>query len=108
MQELGIPTNVQGGFVLGNKVGGNVRPSPGGPGKVWVDSGILKDAPHWPEWNAADLETRLDATIAHEWAEHQGATHLGAVFTGQETVLKITEKARQLLDSMPVHPWGAP
>ena len=106
MQELGIPTQVQGGFVLGNKVGGNVRPSPGGPGKIWVDSGMLRDAPHWQEWNAADLETRLDATIAHEWAEHQGATHLGAVFTGQETALKISEKARQLLDSMPVHPWG--
>ncbi|MGE0751635.1 MAG: SpvB/TcaC N-terminal domain-containing protein [Variibacter sp.] len=106
MDELGIPKNVQQPFAVGNKVGNNIRPSGGGPGAIWIDSGILSNTPHWPEWNAANLETRVDAILAHEWAEHQGATHLGAVLTGQETTLKITEQARQLLDSMPIAPWG--
>jgi RHS repeat-associated protein len=75
------------------------------PAGISIDAGILENAPNWPEWNKAKLNTRVDAVIAHEWAEFTGLSHIDAVKFGAETVLKISEAARELLRSMPLSPW---
>jgi hypothetical protein len=74
---------------------------------ISVDAGILRNwKVAWSEWNAADLATRIEAVIQHEWFEFKGASHNEAVAMGRrgEFTLKISESARKLLRTMPFEP----
>jgi RHS repeat-associated protein len=79
-------------------------------GGLNIDAGIHGSFPEpWPAWEAADLPTRMEAVIAHEWIEVQlmrdgvgGAeAHAIAVEIGPLTDLPISEKARRLLADFP-------
>lgn len=94
----------------GDNFGGNVGGRHGG---IWVEGSILRDRVDWSEWNQALRETRLDAVIAHEWIEfklgggntyHALAREIG-MNPGHprynELMLNITDKAKELLKTMP-------
>jgi acyl carrier protein phosphodiesterase len=103
MRALGIPAQYVGikgipgtngkGFDLNIKdPGGNVRTR-----GIAIGAGVLKKIKGWGTWNRASLKTRIDAVIAHEWAEFNGLTHRGARHTAYRTKLPISPEARELL-----------
>jgi hypothetical protein len=78
--------------------GGNVRTR-----GIAVGNGVLNSIPGWSAWNKASLKTRIDAVIAHEWAEFKrrshdlNKAHSKARDLAPETKLPISEAARRLL-----------
>ncbi len=54
-----------------------------------------------PSWRSASLRDRIDAVIAHEYTEvtaPQGVDfHIHALKNAENTPLKITDRARQIL-----------
>lgn len=111
MQQLGIPKKNIGIPEYGGTafdphsatVGGNIQ----GRG-INVDAGILSKSPTWKAWNRANLRTRVDAVIAHEWAEFQGASHAEALKVGPKSTLPISDQARALLRDMRAKKIGIP
>ncbi|MEU4643668.1 SpvB/TcaC N-terminal domain-containing protein [Micromonospora sp. NPDC023814] len=110
MQKLEIPTRNQGSLRAGKKglvyerhdnmgIGRNSRKG------ISIDAGILRNWPtDWAEWNAASLETRIEAVLQHEWYEFKGASHEEAIAMGHRgefTLRNLSEEAKQLLRSMP-------
>ena len=105
MRALGIPTKrigipEYGGKAfnpLGDTVGGNIK----GRG-INIDAAILQPIEGWPAWNKASLSTRVDAVIAHEWTEYLSKAkdpHQAALRNAPKTKLKISDKARALLEA---------
>jgi hypothetical protein len=109
MMDLGIPIEQIGASAPGTTHaafwphertgGGNV---PGG--RLTVDSGVFnpelfKDLGSGvsSRWEKSRLRDRMDAIIAHEFTEAQGAGHYEAIKTAADTELPISDKARHLL-----------
>jgi hypothetical protein len=109
MMELGIPMGQIGAATHGKPhrafwpeetTGGGNAPG----GRLTVDSGdvdgeLIKDlGPQVSSrWEKSRLRDRLDAIIAHEYAEAHGATHEEAVARAAQTDLPISARARRLL-----------
>ena len=110
MDALGIPKGKIGdsdpeygirwsAFMPHDRQGGNITTG------VTVNSGVLnpdllkgKKGGHiWPK---ARLKDRIDAIIAHEWAEDQHGTHEQALKAAAESELPITAGARRILRAM--------
>lgn len=110
MRELGIPEDKIGAssrehgisrsaFNPHDRDGGGVTTG------VTVNSGVLnpdllkgkKGGRIWPK---ARLRDRIDAIIAHEWAEGQHGTHEAALKAAARTELPVTNGARQILRAM--------
>jgi hypothetical protein len=110
MRELGIPKD---------KIGAD-DPRAGKPWRVFdpdeitggsvstgivIDSGVLnpdllkgkKGGRIWPK---ASLRDRIDAIIAHEWAEDQTLDHSQALKAAAKTELPVREGARRILKAM--------
>lgn len=55
----------------------------------------------FPEWNAATIDTRIDAVIAHEWSEFNELSHFETVeLVTKQTSLSISKEAKALLAAM--------
>ena len=110
MRELGIPKDKIGAddpragkpwraFDPDEKTGGSVSTG------VVIDSGVLnpdllkgkKGGRIWPK---ASLRDRIDAIIAHEWAEDQTLDHGEALKAAAKTELPVSEGAKQILKAM--------
>jgi hypothetical protein len=110
MQELGIPDDKLGAddirpgmtwcaFDPQGREGGSIT------GGIAVNSGCLnpdllkggKGARLWPK---ARLRDRIDATIAHEWAESKLVNHEAALKAAAKTELPVSEGARRILRAM--------
>ncbi|KAK6529747.1 hypothetical protein TWF281_008909 [Arthrobotrys megalospora] len=107
MRALGIPEErigipMDGGKAY-NPAGSTVGANQIGQG-INVDAAILGDFPHepWPAFNKANLSTRVDATIAHEFEElgTNAYNHPLALQLGPKTQLQISPAARDLLVDM--------
>jgi hypothetical protein len=89
-----FPHGGSGGGVVGDRIG--------------VDSGVLNPEllakPYGPEastvWARSRLRDRIDAIIAHEYAEAVGVSHEEAVSLALDTPLAIRERARRILRAM--------
>jgi hypothetical protein len=106
MKQLGIPERHIG-----------IRGFPGESGKAFTPSGRLRggnvrgrgisvhgsvESP-WPgfkAWNEADIPTRTDAVIAHEWMEFNDLTHWETVELAEQSKLPISSEAKNLLKAM--------
>jgi len=111
MIELGIDRNrigepdidngmVNAAFHSHNRIGGGISPV----GQITVDSGLFNPTlmdylgqEAGQAWAKARAKDRLDAIVAHEYEEHAGGTHEGAMERAAETELPIREKSRSLL-----------
>jgi hypothetical protein len=51
-------------------------------------------------WPKARLRDRIDAIIAHEWAEDQTLDHDEALKAAARTKLPVTDRARRILRAM--------
>jgi hypothetical protein len=106
MKQLGIPEaniGVRGiadesgeaftawGRARGSNVRGKGISVHGSVDSAWAD---------FPEWNAANLDTRIDAVIAHEWMEFNDLTHFETVELATESKLPISQEAKKLLAAM--------
>ncbi len=110
MKELGIPKDKIGAddpragkpwrvFDPDEMTGGSVSTG------IVVDSGVLnpdllkgKKGGHiWPK---ASLRDRIDAIIAHEWAEDQTLDHGAALKAAAKTELPVSKGARRILKTM--------
>jgi len=87
------------------QLGGNVRVGINGKPGINVDPAVFDgDAPkvgNLASWRSASLRDRIDAVIAHEYTETlapQGADcHIHALKSAENTLLKISDWARQVL-----------
>jgi len=106
MRELGIPAKNIGirgipgesgeAFTAwGTSRGSNMR----GLG-ISVHGSVEMNWAGFPEWNAATIDTRIDAIIAHEWMEFNELTHWETVELATESKLAITKEAKELLAAM--------
>jgi hypothetical protein len=111
MTELGIPTDQIGSsvpvhgirhaaFIPQEKTGGGNGPG----GRLVVDSGVFNPDLHADlgqevssYWARSRLRDRMDAIIAHEHTEANGASHFEAAAHAADTELPIREDARKLL-----------
>jgi hypothetical protein len=110
MRELGIPGDKRGAsspehgirwctFNPNDIVDGDITTG------ITVDSGVLnpdllkgnKGGRIWPK---ARLRDRIDAIIAHEWAEDQHGTHEAALKFAAKTELPVTDGAKRILRAM--------
>jgi len=92
----GIPGESGEAFTAtGSSRGANVR----GRG-ISVHGNVEKDWVGFPEWNAASVDTRIDASIAHEWMEFNELTHWETVELATESRLRISKEAKELLAAM--------
>jgi hypothetical protein len=111
MIALGIPEANAGGYfpyptLPGGETAGFGSTIPGG---IQVERQVLGAIENWPQWNAANLSTRVDAVIAHEWVEFNAirggadvnAAHLAALQGAAETNLPISNAARELSRTRP-------
>jgi hypothetical protein len=110
MQELGIPDEKLGASDLRahmrwcafdpyGREGGNITKG------ITVNSGVLN-----PEllkgkkcgriWLKARLRDRIDAIIAHEWAESQLVDHRAALRAAARTELPVGDGAKRILKAM--------
>jgi hypothetical protein len=80
---------------IGNVAGLRVR----GRG-ISVHGSVVMDWAGFPEWNAATVDTRIDAIIAHEWMEFNELSHWETVELATESKLPITKEAKELLSAM--------
>jgi hypothetical protein len=113
MKQLGIPEaniGVRGiaeesgkAFTAtGTMRGGNLR----GRG-ISVHGSVENPWPNFPEWNAASIDARIDAVIAHEWMEFNDLTHFETVELGPESTLPISPEGRKLLEATRKHGLGS-
>lgn len=87
------------------QLGGNVRVCLDGNPGINVDAAVLDTgAPKvgsLPSWRVGSLKDRVDAVIAHEYAEVLAPPvvdfHIHALTTAEFTPLTITDRARQIL-----------
>ena len=110
MDELGIPEGKNGeedpncpgtwrAFVAEERTGGFTSRG------ITVNSGVLnpellkgnKGGRIWPK---ARLRDRIDAVIAHEWAEDKALDHDTALKAAARTELPVTDGARRILKAM--------
>jgi hypothetical protein len=110
MQELRIPRDKQGAddlrpymkrcaFDPYGRDGGGITSG------IVLNSGVLnpdllkgkKGGRIWPK---ARLRDRIDATIAHEWAESQHVDHEAALKAGARTELPVSDEAKRILKAM--------
>jgi hypothetical protein len=110
MDELGIPADRNGepdpahphawrAFVAGERTGGSTSRG------ITVNSGVLnpdllkgrKGGRIWPK---ARLRDRIDAIIAHEWAESRLDDHDAALKEAARTELPVGGGARRILRAM--------
>ena len=110
MKESGIPKDKIGAddpragkpwrvFDPDEKTGGSVSTG------IVIDSGVLnpdllkgkKGGRIWPK---AALRDRIDAIIAHEWAEDQTLNHGAALKAAAKTELPVSEGAKRILKAM--------
>jgi hypothetical protein len=110
MDELGKPDDKQGAedlkkvmrwrtFNPYGRDGGNITKG------VTVNSGalnpdLLKGQKGRRIWAKARLKDRIDAIIAHEWAESKSADHQEALKAAAKTELPVTEGAKRILKAM--------
>ncbi len=116
MRQVGIPDEMigvdwwgvdPGPFVRYHppRLGGNIRVGRNGKPGINVDAAVFDaDAPkvgNLASWKSARLQDRIDAVIAHEYTEvlaPQGVDfHIHALQHAENTALKITARARQIL-----------
>lgn len=116
MRRVGIPEEMigiewwgieKGPFVRYHppQLGGNIRVGNNGKPGINVDAAVFDaNAPkvgNLPSWRSASLRDRIDAVIAHEYTEAlapQGVDfHIHAVENAENTPLKISNWARQIL-----------
>jgi hypothetical protein len=87
------------------QLGGNIRAGLNGKPGINIDPAVFDaNAPkmgNLPSWKPANLRDRIDAVITHEYTEAlapQGVDfHIHAVKTAENTLLKISDRARQIL-----------
>ncbi len=110
MRELGIPKDKIGAddpragkpwrvFDPDEKTGGSVSTG------IVIDSGVLnpdllkgkKGGRIWPK---SSLRDRIDAIIAHEWAEDKTLDHDSALKAASKTELPVSEGAKLILKAM--------
>jgi hypothetical protein len=110
IQELGIPENKNGApdfdrdgrwraFDPEGRSGGNITSG------IYLNSGVLnpellkgkKGGRIWPK---ARLRDRIDAIIAHEWAESKTTDHVAALRAAHRTELPISDEARRICRAM--------
>jgi hypothetical protein len=110
MRELGIPKDMigasdpehgveQAAFMPHDREGGNITTG------LTVNSGalnpdLLKGGKGGRLWPKARLRDRIDAIIAHEWAEARHSTHEAALKAAAKTELRVTDGARRILRAM--------
>jgi hypothetical protein len=110
MAELGIPDdkngerdpnlpNVWRSFVSHERTGGHTSQG------ITVNSGclnpeLLKRRKGGRIWQKARLRDRIDAIIAHEWAESLTTDHHKALKAAAKTKLAVSSEARQILEAM--------
>ena len=110
MKELGIPKDKIGAddpragkpwraFDPDEKTGGSVSTG------IIVDSGVLnpdllKNQKGVRVWAKARLRDRIDAIIAHEWAEDGTLDHVAALNAAAKTDLPVTDGAKRILKAM--------
>jgi hypothetical protein len=110
MEELGIPSDKIGAddlrpgmrwcvFDPQARDGGNISTG------ITVNSGVLnpellKGAKGGRIWPRARLRDRIDAIIAHEWAEAHHVSHERALKTAARTDLQVTAGARRIPKAM--------
>ena len=110
MKELGITKDKIGAddpragkpwraFDPDEKTGGSVSTG------IVVDSGVinpdlLKGQKGARVWAKATLRDRMDAIIAHEWAENGTLDHVAALKQAAKTELPVTDGARRILKAM--------
>jgi hypothetical protein len=110
MAVLGIPEDKIGAsdpefgirwaaFMPHDRQGGNITTG------VTVNSGVLnpdllKGKKGGRIWSKASLKDRIDAIIAHEWAEDRHGTHEAALKAAARSELPITSGARRILRAM--------
>ncbi len=110
MQELGIPEDKLGADDLRAHMqwcafDPHGRESGSITGGITVNSGVLnpellkgkKGGRIWPQ---ARLRDRIDATIAHEWAESKLINHEAAVKAAAKTELPVSDGAKRILKAM--------
>ncbi len=116
MRQVGVPDEMigvewwgvgKGPFVRYHppQLGGNIRVGSNGNPGINVDPAVFDaNAPKvgkLPSWRSASLRDRIDAAIAHEYAEAlapQGVDfHIHAIKNAENTSLKISDRARQIL-----------
>jgi len=110
MKDLGVPKDKQGAddlrpymqrctFDPQGRDGGSITSG------ITVNSGVLnpellkgqKGGRIWPK---ARLRDRIDAIIAHEWAESRTVDHVAALKDAARTELPVTDGARRILRAM--------
>jgi hypothetical protein len=110
MDELGIPSDKNGerdrnrpgswrAFVPEERTGGYTSRG------ITVNSGVLnpellkgqKGGRLWPK---ARLRDRIDAVVAHEWAEDKTLDHDAALKAAPRTELPVSDGARRILKAM--------
>jgi hypothetical protein len=87
------------------QLGGNIRRGINGKPGINVDPAVFDgNAPRMgnlPSWRSARLRDRIDAVIAHEYTEalapHGVDFHIHAVNNAENTLLKISDEAREIL-----------
>ena len=110
MEELGIPDEKNGeaapsdpghwrAFVAEERTGGFTSRG------ITVNSGclnpdLLKGRKGGRVWAKARLRDRIDAIIAHEWAEDQTLDHSAALKAAVKTELPVGDGARRILKAM--------
>jgi hypothetical protein len=110
MEELGIPKERIGADDLGpglkwcafdprGREGGNIT------GGITVNSGVLNTELLTGRkggriWRGARLRDRIDAVIAHEWAESELVNHEAALKAAAKTDLRVTDGAKRILKAM--------
>ncbi len=110
MQELGIPADKNGAgdpylrlpwraFEPEETAGGHITTG------ITINSGVLnpdllKGVMGGRIWPRSRLRDRIDAIIAHEWAEDKHGSHEAALKAAPRTELPITDGARRILKAM--------
>jgi hypothetical protein len=116
MRQVGVPEEMigiewwgvdKGPFVRYHppQLGGNIRVGSSGKPGINVDPAVFDgNAPkmgNLPSWRSASLRDRVDSVIAHEYTEALAPPgtdfHLHAVKNAENTSLKISDRARQIL-----------
>jgi hypothetical protein len=110
MRELGIPEDKIGASsrehgILRSAFNPYDRDGGGVTTGITVNSGVLnpdllKGEKGGRLWPMARVRDRIDAIIAHEWAEYQEGAHRAALKAAARTRLPVSEGARRILKAM--------